>query len=139
MLVSTHMLGLVCPLVSHRVMKSVLFFLHLPPFPQLLVSWPPMCPAGPSLWLSSSYISHRPSSGCMSVVQSAQDLDWNLCVYLVHVLGVCGFQDKCDPLRWAELPEVQRAAFTLTLNSIPGFRVHCSCLNEPPSVCHISA
>lgn len=139
LLVSTHMLALVCPLVSHRVMKSVLLFLHLPPFPQLLDCWPPTCPASPSLWLSSTYVSHQPSSGRVSVVQSAQNLDWNLCLYLVHVLGVCGFQDKCDPLRWAELPEGQRAAFTLTLNSKPGFRAYFSCLNGPSSVCHISA
>lgn len=94
-LASNQTLAHVCPLVSHRVMKSVFPFLLLPaPAIGLL---PAVCPAGPSLRLSSPHISYQPSSVHISVFQSVQNLDWHICLHLVHVRGACGFRVCAGP------------------------------------------
>lgn len=90
-LVSSHMLALVCPLVSHRVMKSDFCSFISHPSPAIRL---PVCPVGFPLKLSSPHISHQTSSGYISVFQSGQNFDWHLCLHLVHVLGVSSFQDK---------------------------------------------
>ena len=81
-------------------MKSVFLFLQLPASPPAIGLQPAVCPAGPALRLSGPHISYQPSSVHISVFQSVQNLDWRICLRLVRVYGVCGFQVYPGPNYW---------------------------------------